>query len=131
MSPVNWIRNRMLPTMKILADAVLLAAAFAAAFLIRFDGKVPTRMWQVCVFALPWIVLAKITIYWVTGMYKAFWRYSGINDLKWLALAQLGGLGATLFIVTMSREATYGFPRGIYFVDLLLSLIFTGALRFG
>ncbi|HMC82312.1 MAG TPA: polysaccharide biosynthesis protein, partial [Candidatus Polarisedimenticolia bacterium] len=125
-----WPLSKVNLALKMAADALLLSTAFAAAFWIRFDGHVPSRMWEVCGVALPWIVIVKIVLFYFAGLYRSFWRYSGINDLKRLLLAQGGGMAAVLFVVTMSREATIGFPRGIYLIDAILCLILTGGLRF-
>ena len=125
-----WLRSWVNPALKVLGDALLLSLAFAASFLIRFDGHVPARMWEICAQALPWIVFLKLVVYRSAGLYRSFWRYSGINDLKRLRVAQAAALGTSLFVVTMSREATYGFPRGIYLIDAFLGLILTGGLRF-
>jgi FlaA1/EpsC-like NDP-sugar epimerase len=128
---MKWLHSRADLASKVAGDALLLCLAFAGSFLIRFDGRVPTQMWAVCYWALPWIVLLKLVTYHFAGLYRSFWRYSGVNDLQRLVAAQLAGLGTSLFIVTMSREATYGFPRGIYLIDAFLSLILTGSVRFG
>jgi FlaA1/EpsC-like NDP-sugar epimerase len=125
-----WFGSRIDFASKIAADGVLLALTYVAAFLVRFDGRVPPPMWQVCFQTLPWIVLLKLVVYCLSGLYRSFWRYSGVNDLQRLLVAQAAGLGTSLFVVTMSREATYGFPRGIYLVDAFLALALTGGLRF-
>src|SRR5262249_9707613 len=125
----DWSRRANL-AFRILGDAVLLSAAYACSFLTRFDGYVPSRMWDICIQTLPWIVALKLVIYRYAGLFRSLWRYSGINELKQLLLAQFGGLGATLLVVTMSRAAIDGFPRGIFLVDAFLSLVLTGALRF-
>src|SRR5437867_1455248 len=117
--------------MKMLADGILLGLAYGGAFYLRFDGQVPSEIWTVCRQTLLWVVLLKILVYQAAGLYRSFWRYSGMNDLKRLLLAQAAGLATSLFVVTMSREATFGFPRSVYLIDALLSLLLTGGLRFG
>jgi FlaA1/EpsC-like NDP-sugar epimerase len=125
-----WFGSRADLASKIAADGVLLALTYVGAFLIRFDGHVSPPMWQVCFQTLPWIVLLKLIVYSFSGLYRSFWRYSGVNDLQRLLVAQTAGLGTSLFVVTMSREATYGFPRGIYLIDAFLALTLTGGMRF-
>jgi len=63
-------------TLKIGADALLLSLAFVVAFWIRFDGRVPARMWEVCLATLPWIVILKLVVFWFAGLYRSCWRYS-------------------------------------------------------
>jgi FlaA1/EpsC-like NDP-sugar epimerase len=125
-----WLGSRLDIASKLLADGVLLSLCYLGAFLIRFDGRVPAAMWQVCLLTLPWIVALKLCVYLASGLYRSFWRYSGVNDLQRLLVAMAGCLGTSLFVVTMSREATFGFPRGIYLVDAFLALAVTGGLRF-
>ncbi len=125
-----WLGSRVDIASKLLADGTLLALSYLGAFLIRFDGRVPPAMWQVCFLTLPWIVSSKLFVYVASGLYRSFWRYSGVNDLQRLLVAQAGCLGTSLFMVTMSHEATLGFPRGIYLIDAFLALTLTGGLRF-
>jgi len=124
-----WSRGTNL-ALRFLADAVLLTLAFAASFYIRFDGYVPSPMWGLCVLTLPWVIALKLVVYWYAGLFRSLWRYSGVNELQRLLVAQAGGLGASLLVVTMSRAATDGFPRGVFLIDAALSLVLTGGIRF-
>lgn len=125
----GWFASRVDLASKMVADALLLGLSFAGAFLIRFDGHVPPQMWEICRHILPWVVLGKVAVYRMAGLYRSFWRYSGVRDLQRLLVTQVTGLGTCLFVVTMA--GSYRLPWGIYAIDTFLALILTGGVRFG
>jgi len=65
---------------QILIDAILTAAAWGLAYLIRFEGVIPHRAaGQLFVLLVP-ITLGQVTLNKVLGIYKFQWRYVNIED---------------------------------------------------
>ena len=115
-------------TIKIAGDAVLLTGAYYAAFELRFDGDLPPEYWHRFAYSAPLVVLTKIVLLYHFGLYRCFWRHTGIKELT--ALAKALSLG-TLF-VTADYAIAVGFvvfPRSIILFDWFISLLALAAFR--
>lgn len=79
---VEWLR-----LLQILIDAVIIAFAIAAAFLIRFDGKLSQEyLHQLLVFA-PVLVPVRLIANAICGVYRRLWRYTGLTETVELAVS--------------------------------------------
>src|SRR5688572_29664077 len=74
----------------ILAHVVLWTAAYAGAFLLRFDFDVPAPFTGTtyAAWVLPLIVLRAIGFEWF-GLFHGMWKYTGQRDLEDLLKATL------------------------------------------
>jgi len=105
--------------------SVFLAAPIVA-FLLRFDFDIPGPYRQHLVFAmLVWPLLQALT-FWAFGTTRVSWRYISVPDLIRLVCANLAASGV-LTGVTMFAGPE-GFPRSIYLIDLLITLVLSSAL---
>ena len=120
---LNWFRRW---TSRGVQLAIFLFAGISA-FLLRFDFAIPkvehAHLWVgLCVW-----VIAKILVFQLFRLDRGWWRYVSVPDLLRVASANLagsalGGAGILLF-------APRGFPRSLYFVDLLVCFIATAGIR--
>ena len=62
--------------------AVLIVSSNFIAFLLRFDGEIPTAEWQLCGQMIFWLVLIRGVIFIPFRLYEGLWRYTGIWDLR-------------------------------------------------
>jgi FlaA1/EpsC-like NDP-sugar epimerase len=63
-------------------DGLVLIAAFALAYLIRFDFAIPlTERSPLFIQAVP-VVLIQFALLRLTGVYTFIWRYVGMAELK-------------------------------------------------
>jgi FlaA1/EpsC-like NDP-sugar epimerase len=84
LADIQWMR-----LLQIAIDGLICAAAVAAAFLIRFDGKLsPIFLQQLLVF-LPAIVPLRLAANWVCGVYRRLWRYTGLTETVELVVSTL------------------------------------------
>jgi FlaA1/EpsC-like NDP-sugar epimerase len=81
---VEWLR-----LLQVIIDAAILSFALAAAFLIRFDGKLSALYLHQLMVFLPILVPARLTFNWVCGVYRRLWRYTGLTEVVELAVATL------------------------------------------
>src|SRR5437899_1344247 len=106
-----------------LADAAALAAAFCAAFLLRFEGAIPTPFAEVLLFYLPWVVGTKILILGATKRYKATWRYTNLREVA-SVFNRLAMVTLLLFAWMPLRRALPNLPeayaRGVLPVGVIL-----------
>jgi len=113
---------------KYAGDAVLLGGAYYAAFALRFEGAVPADYWHRFAYSVPLIVLTKIVLLHHFGLYRCFWRHTGVPELT--SLVKALSLG-TLF-VTADYAIAVGFmvfPRSIILFDWLISLLALAGFR--
>lgn len=81
---VEWMR-----LLQIAIDAAILSFALAAAFLIRFDGKLsPQYLHQLMVF-MPVLVPVRLLANGLCGVYRRLWRYTGLTETVELGVATL------------------------------------------
>jgi FlaA1/EpsC-like NDP-sugar epimerase len=119
-------RHRLL---QILADAALVAFAYAGAFLLRFDQGIPPRYEDLLEKTIAFVVLGKVAIFTAFGLYQKWWRYVGLRDfetiLKAAVTASLILVGA-MFILSPTAD---DLPRSVAAIDLLLTIALIGGMR--
>ncbi|MBM3122247.1 MAG: polysaccharide biosynthesis protein [Chloroflexi bacterium] len=129
MKPTQPIRNRFL----LAGDLLLIVTSVLASFALRLDLG-PTfvyfmpQAWLMVGLAL----LVKPTIYYFFGLYRRYWAYASVRELRLIAVATVAAevvvaLMLMLAIVTSLLPAT--FPRSVIFIDWLFSLFSVGGLR--
>jgi FlaA1/EpsC-like NDP-sugar epimerase len=107
----------------------LWALAFVGAFLLRFDFNVPAAYArQVPTWLATLLALRAATYLW-SGLFHGLWRYSGSRDL--LALLRATALSSVLFVAAVAWVGPPGFPRSVYVIEWLASIMLVGGLRFG
>jgi FlaA1/EpsC-like NDP-sugar epimerase len=89
--PANWAPRRGLGRLlagdpvhtlgAMLLDVLVIAAAFAAALLLRFDGNVPRGNAEFVAKVLPAIALAYVTANVFFGVYRTVWAYGSVGDI--------------------------------------------------
>lgn len=111
-------------------DGALLALSLFLAYYLRFDGLIPERELERFVGLVAWVVPVKMGIFFLFGLYRGMWRYTGIGDLKNLVKACVtsSGIIVVFLILTVRFE---GYPRSIFPIDFGTSLLLAGGLRIG
>ncbi len=119
----------MLQRISILAlHAFLGGLALLMAFLLRFDFQaLPEKYLHMLTLALPVSVLLKVITAELFGLNNSLWRYASIGEL--IRISKAAVVTTLLFIPIMLLLVGHGFPRGIYLLDSLLTLLFFAAPR--
>lgn len=68
-------------------DVAAVYGSYAGALLLRFDGDVPARSWETYLQVCPAIAAAYVAANFLFGIYHTAWKYGGIRDLFYLAVA--------------------------------------------
>lgn len=71
----------------VVLDVAVVFGSYAGALLLRFDGDVPSASWAVLVQVTPVIAAGYVAANFIFGLYHAAWKYGGIRDLFYLAMA--------------------------------------------
>ncbi len=114
---------------EVLVDFALISASFAASYAIRVQGEGTPWMRHVFHLALPAVLVARYLAFIVFGLYRGVWRYAGARDAASIFTAVLVSEAAA-FLFLWATVPWNGFPRGIFFIDLLLCSLLIGAARF-
>jgi len=112
-----------------LIDFALISASFAASFAIRVQGEGTVGMRTVFHLALPVVLVARYVVFIAFGLYRGVWRYAGARDAANIFAAVLVS-EALAFGIVWATIPWNGFPRGIFFIDLLLCSMLIGVARF-
>lgn len=110
-----------------IGHACIFAGAFWAAFALRFEFAIPHVWFDSLVINLPWILVVKLGIYYVTGQFYGWWRHVTMADLAALLRASLFSLIAMVMIDRFLPIVHL--PRSILILDCLISTSLLGILR--
>src|SRR5450830_282816 len=124
----RWQWGLLTRRVQVLFDVSMLAGAFAAAYLLRFDFMLGPAERQRLIWQLPFVVLLQLLSQRVWGIYKFIWRYIGLSEVR-------AFIGAALTCLAVMLAFRFGMPIGkpnlwvpisVTFIDV--GLAFTGTL---
>jgi FlaA1/EpsC-like NDP-sugar epimerase len=106
------------------AQLILFALLFA--WLLRFNFSLPDR--ALLLFAAPVLISIRLIAIARGGLLHGWWRYTGIDDA--VAIVKATALGSVVFVICMRLAlGIAAFPRAIYVLEPLLSLLLLGGVR--
>jgi UDP-GlcNAc:undecaprenyl-phosphate/decaprenyl-phosphate GlcNAc-1-phosphate transferase len=114
--------------LQILIDIVVINVAYVSAYLLRYEGFLSDRNLELIETSLPILILVKISLFSMFGLYKGEWRYIGINDmLQVFKSASIGSLlcMAAMFVLFRTDE----YSRSVFLIDYVLTLLMIGGTR--
>ncbi|HLF37523.1 MAG TPA: polysaccharide biosynthesis protein, partial [Anaerolineales bacterium] len=127
--PRLQIRNRVI----LLGDLILIVTSVLASFALRLDLGVAfsdylPSTWVMIAIAL----IVKPAVYYLFGLYRRYWVYASVRELRLIAAATATGSVVVALFVLLARTLgglQAGFPRSVLGIDWLLSLFSVGGLR--
>jgi len=111
-------------------DSGLIIGAYLLAFLLRFEGEIPAREWQNLYSTLPYILVFKLFSFGFFGLYRGMYRYVSLVDLINVIKATVTS-SAIIILAILFLYRFEGFPRSVFIIDWILTLVFIGGLRAG
>jgi FlaA1/EpsC-like NDP-sugar epimerase len=123
--PIN--RHRL---WQLLADGLLIAAAWWLAFWLRFDHGIPGPYHRLFVDTIAVVVAIKLAVFISFGFYNRWWRYVSTRDM-WGAARGVTAACIVADLVVYFAHPVKGFPlpRSIAVLDWLLLLAFVAGTR--
>jgi FlaA1/EpsC-like NDP-sugar epimerase len=124
----RWQWGLLTRRVQVLLDVSVLAGAFVAAYLLRFEFMLGPAERQRLIWQLPVVVLLQLLSQRVWGIYRFIWRYIGLSELR-------AFIGAALTCLAVMLAFRFGLPDGtpdfrvpisVTFIDV--GLAFTGTL---
>jgi UDP-GlcNAc:undecaprenyl-phosphate GlcNAc-1-phosphate transferase len=114
--------------LQIVADLLLLSAAYTASWLLRFDGVLVPGEMKILAKSLPILLAIKMACFWFFGLYRGQWRYLSVYDIIQIIKACfLGSLIHVLALVILFRFE--GYSRAVMIIDMLLAFVFVAGAR--
>jgi FlaA1/EpsC-like NDP-sugar epimerase len=111
-----------------LADWILLAVAFFIAFLLRFEGTIPSNQLTILLEALPWMVVCQATALVFFQVHRAMWRYTGLSDVVHIIAGVFAGT-TVFFFIGVAVPAVAHVPHSIIAIDPLVVMALLGGSR--
>lgn len=109
-------------------DMLLIAAAFTAAFLLRFDFKIPIEFLTLYRQGLVVVLLTKPLVFLLSGLYRNIWRYASLQDgIEILKVVTVSSIITAFLVFYLRHFAPY--PRSIFILDWFLLLALIAASR--
>jgi FlaA1/EpsC-like NDP-sugar epimerase len=112
----------------VVGQLLLIAASNYAAWLLRYDGDLPSWAVRSVLYTLPVIVIVRAITFVPFRLYQGLWRYTSVHDIQ----ALLGGIGTSSVVSLLIVSAFFGFdayPRSIFIIDALLLTVLLGSTR--
>ena len=112
-------------------DLSLLLAAFIAAYLLRFDFKIPPEELRNFVTQMPLVVLLQFVALTISGARSSIWRYTDLAHVKSFVYAALGSLVvvALLRLGLPKPHQAWRVPLSVNLIDVLLAFGGAYAMR--
>jgi len=127
--PRLQIRNRVI----LLGDLVLIVTTVLASFALRLDLGVAFSDYLPSAWVMVAIaVVIKPAVYYLFGLYRRYWVYASVRELRLIAAATATASVVVALFVLLVRTLgglQAGFPRSVLGIDWLLSLFSAGGLR--
>jgi len=115
----------------LLADIALVALSMYAAFLLRFEGRIPSQYMEDLWILILVAMAVKIPVFYLQRLYHISWSYVSVRELMSVFTGGFFSsllLGTALFVLKAIPTFT-GFPRSILFIDFFLTITLIGGFR--
>src|ERR1700761_9341123 len=109
-------------------DLCAVAGAWLAAYLIRFNGYVPSEFWSGAVRTLVWVLPVYGLMFRIFGLYRGMWVFASLPDLMRIAKAVLAGSFVMMMVAVMVQPSPI-IPRSVLAVSPLLLFLAMGGSR--
>ena len=116
---------------EMLVDGALITAAFACAYLLRFEGGGPPNQRHLFLAALP-VILAARYAFILLGMYSSVWRFMSARDAIRIPIAVFLSEGIAVLFLALSQTRSFEtYSRSVFVIDAILCTLLIGASRLG
>ncbi|PCE29048.1 polysaccharide biosynthesis protein [Burkholderia ubonensis] len=109
-------------------DLMAVACAWLVAYVIRFNGSVPTEFWMGGLLALTWVLTVYGLMFHVFGLYRGLWVFASLPDLLRISKAVSCG-GVIVMVGAVMLQPTPIIPRSVLLLSPLLLFVTMGGAR--
>ena len=109
-------------------DALASAAAWLAAYWLRFNLDIPAEFLHAATAGIFWVVPLYLAIFVGAGLYRGMWRYASLSDLRRILLAI--ALAAVISAAATLMLGIEKVPRSVLILHPVLLVLVMGGSRF-
>lgn len=120
------MRQKLITGSLVLLDTIIITVAPYLALLLRFEGIIGSRQYQMVYDYLPEIILIRLFTFNFFGLYNRLWRYASIHEL--LAIVSAATVSSVLIFIYMSSMGSK-LPRSIPIITWLIVIALVGLSR--
>lgn len=114
---------------EIFIDLAIVAVAYVLAYAIRFESSMPELQLAYCIRTLPLVMVVKITVFHLFGLYRTIWRHVGVRDFINILKAVL--VSSALIVAAVFMYARFEFfSRTVFVIDAMLCLLLVSGAHF-
>ena len=115
-----------------LFDFLFLLLTPTLALMLRLDQlSIPASFYQGLLLYTVIALVVRLTTFYYAGLYRRFWKYASIDELKQITLAVLASsLIVAPVMAVLLGWLNFTIARSVFILDALLVLVFVGGLRF-
>jgi len=115
---------------QVAVDACLIALAYYLAYVLRFDSGVPNRYEDLLTDTFAFVVMMKLAVFALFGLYSKLWRFVDQRDFESLVKAVVVSSFVLIVALFLLSPGDISPPRGVMALDFLLTLAFAVSARF-
>ncbi len=120
MNPNTWVL--------LFGDICCIVFAHCFAHAIRFEFQLIDGDLQHYFSFIPFLLMVKLPVFYLTNLYSGMWRYTGLRDLKNIIVAIV--LSSLLVVSILVFENRFeGYSRSVLLLDAMLTFLFVCGLR--
>jgi FlaA1/EpsC-like NDP-sugar epimerase len=128
----QFVRSRrVIRAFQCFLDLFVLATAFLAAYMLRFEFHIPDSQLSEAIWQLPYVVLLQFVTLAMVGVYSFIWRYIGMAELRAFVFAAAGSatplIALRLFL--SDRYSQWRIPLSVIVIDTILAFGGVVAMR--
>lgn len=111
-----------------LFDMLAVAAAWLFAYLVRFNGSIPSDFLRGALVALTWALPIYAVMFRLFGLYRGLWVFASLPDLLRISKAIVCG-SLIVMIGSVMFQPTPIIPRSVLLVSPLMLFLIMGGAR--
>jgi len=111
-------------------DVVFIGLSIWTAYLLRFDGMLSPELYRQMLVLVPCLILIKMPVFSLLGLYRGMWRYTSVNDLFAVLKAVVVSSALIITILIMINRLS-GLSRAVFVLDAIFTFLFIAGARIG
>ncbi|RKY32017.1 MAG: hypothetical protein DRP74_03540 [Candidatus Omnitrophota bacterium] len=114
---------------EVFLDFIFICIAYYSAYFLRFEGPLLANNLHLLQQSILWIILIKMSVFFLFGLYRGVWKYIGISDsINIFKAVSVGSLVLVIFLTLTVRFKDYS--RAVFIIDWLILLFLIIGSRF-
>jgi FlaA1/EpsC-like NDP-sugar epimerase len=123
-----WLASGRRLVLILLLDGLLIWVSLYAAYLLRFDGRIPPEHMRIFGRFLPLFLAIRLSLHLAFGLHRWSFRLSGFYEAVRVVTATI--VGTACFVAVFYFLQTPGPPRSVLAMEFFLTASLVGAFRF-